>query len=88
MGAYLCSDHAQKQPFRRSEQNLAAAFYYGTVTLPPAHQATCGEGRDIRRICQLFVCDLQEHITRRFFADRPGQSNEYLSNPLSRRMAG
>jgi hypothetical protein len=27
----------QEQPFRRSEQNLAATLYQGVVTLPLAH---------------------------------------------------
>ena len=82
------SRRTQVEPLRRSEQNLAATLYQGTLTLPLAHQAACSEWRDVRRVCQLLVRDLEFNTARCLPADGASKGQQHLSNSLPNSVTG
>jgi hypothetical protein len=65
----------QEQAFRRPEYHFTPTLFQHAATLPLTNQAARSKGSDVRSIRQIFIDDIEDNSTRRFFANRTAERN-------------
>src|SRR5271163_2799155 len=73
----------QKKPLWGTHHDTAAILGDRAPALPLAQQATCREGRNIGRVWQLLVCDVELNAARDLVANALCKARKYATKSLS-----
>jgi hypothetical protein len=79
---------AEKEAFRRAEEDFAATFLQDVIAVPLADKTACGEGSDVGGAGQILIGDLEEDAAVNFLADGAGESGEDQSDAMAGVVAG
>jgi hypothetical protein len=65
----------REQAFRRPEHHFTPTLFQHAAALPLTNQAARSKGSDVRSIRQIFIDDIEDNSTHRFFANRTAERN-------------